>query len=176
MSVDEARLRRFLETIGRMTRTPGTLYLTGGATALLGRWRDSTADLDFTATPDLLLDEILRAASTMDRADRLAFEVVSPADFIGEVPGWADRSIHVGRYGAIDVRHYDPVSQVLAKCNRWIHFDAADCHALIDRGWAEPAAIERGLAVITPRLYRHPTADVDRIRRHLALLIGPPRD
>ncbi|MEZ4282034.1 MAG: hypothetical protein R3F21_20720 [Myxococcota bacterium] len=49
--LDPERLQQVLEALGRACRGPGVLYLTGGATALLEGWRDSTVDVDLKLDP-----------------------------------------------------------------------------------------------------------------------------
>lgn len=41
-----ARIREFLRRLAVLTREPATVYLTGGATAVLHGWRDSTIDIE----------------------------------------------------------------------------------------------------------------------------------
>ena len=50
--LDPARLRRVIEELGRACRGGGTIYLTGGATALLVGWRSSTIDVDLKLDPE----------------------------------------------------------------------------------------------------------------------------
>lgn len=49
---DAARVERFLEALGRVARSPARVYLTGGATAVLDGWRDTTVDVDLKLVPD----------------------------------------------------------------------------------------------------------------------------
>src|SRR5690606_8007437 len=50
--LDPDRLRRVLEALGRACRGPGTLYLTGGVTALLEGWRAATIDVEVKLDPE----------------------------------------------------------------------------------------------------------------------------
>lgn len=52
------RIRALFRRWGSQTRQPATIYLTGGATAVLHGWRESTIDVDIKLVPDR--DEILR--------------------------------------------------------------------------------------------------------------------
>ena len=49
---DKAKLQRFMSALGERVRGEGTIYLTGGATALLFAWRNSTIDVDLKADPE----------------------------------------------------------------------------------------------------------------------------
>ena len=46
------RIRLFLARLGREARKPVTAYLTGGSTAVLMGWRESTIDIDIKFVPD----------------------------------------------------------------------------------------------------------------------------
>lgn len=50
--VDPSRVTRFLTELGRAVRSPGRVYLTGGASALLEGWRTSTIDIDIKLDPE----------------------------------------------------------------------------------------------------------------------------
>jgi len=50
--IDIARLQSFMVAMGRKTKGPGTIYLTGGSTALLHGWRPMTVDVDLKADPE----------------------------------------------------------------------------------------------------------------------------
>jgi hypothetical protein len=43
---DKAKLRRFMVALGERVGGAGTIYLTGGATAVLYNWREATIDVD----------------------------------------------------------------------------------------------------------------------------------
>ncbi len=49
---DASRIREFLRRFGQEVRGPGTIYLTGGATALLLGWRQATLDVDLSMDPE----------------------------------------------------------------------------------------------------------------------------
>ena len=46
------KLEAFMEALGRKVEGAGTIYLTGGATALLFGWRAKTIDVDIKADPE----------------------------------------------------------------------------------------------------------------------------
>ena len=46
------KLRRFLEALGQRAKGPGSVYLTGGAVALLEGWRATTVDVDLKLDPE----------------------------------------------------------------------------------------------------------------------------
>ena len=56
---DAARIRTFMRELGRAASAPGQVYLTGGATAVLIGWRDTTVDVDLKMVPEQ--DRVFRA-------------------------------------------------------------------------------------------------------------------
>lgn len=46
------KLTAVMSAMGRTVKTPGRVYLTGGATALLHGWRPMTVDVDLKADPE----------------------------------------------------------------------------------------------------------------------------
>jgi hypothetical protein len=50
--VDAERLRQFMRAIGREARQNARAYLTGGSSAVLLGWRNSTVDVDLTFEPE----------------------------------------------------------------------------------------------------------------------------
>jgi len=56
--VDAARVRALARELSNAAREPTTLYLTGGATAVIEGWRPSTVDVDLRLEPDS--DALLR--------------------------------------------------------------------------------------------------------------------
>jgi hypothetical protein len=149
-----ARLREFLTRLGGSTRTPGTVYLVGGATAVLEGWRDSTVDIDLKLVPDS--DELLRAIAELKQRLDVNVELASPDLFIPVVPQWADRSPWVGKFGPLDVRHFDLTSQALAKLERGHDRDLRDVRAMIARGLVSADSLRETYESIEPELFRYP--------------------
>lgn len=77
---DSARIERFMRELGRAARTDGHVYLTGGATAVLEGWRDTTIDMDIKLIPDR--DELLREIPRLKEELNLNVELAAPSDFI----------------------------------------------------------------------------------------------
>jgi hypothetical protein len=66
------------------------MYLTGGATAVLEGWRESTVDIDIRFEPDS--DSALRRISEIKERLAVNVELASPLDFLPALDGWQDRS------------------------------------------------------------------------------------
>lgn len=163
--VDAGRLRAFLRALGATARAETTVYLTGGATALLYGWRPGTIDVDLKLEPDR--DEVLRALPRLKEELEMNVELASPDGFLPEVPGWRDRSPFVTREGLVTVRHYDLYAQALAKIERGHARDLADVAAMLDRGLVAPARLRELHAAIEPLLYRFPSVDPPTLRASL---------
>lgn len=159
------RLRQVLEAFGRACRGPGTLYLTDGATALLEGWRESTVDVDLSFDPEP--EGAFAAIARIKEELGVNIELASPADFLPELGAWRSQSRFVGRFGSIDVRHYDPRAQVLAKLARGFDRDLSDARAMIDRGMVTCEGLRAALDEMRPRIERYPRVDRVVLARRL---------
>ena len=157
------RIRRLFVALGCAARHPATIYVTGGATAVLLGWRQSTIDVDVKLVPDV--DELLRAIATLKDELRINIELASPDLFIPVLPGWEDRSVWESTEGALTVRHFDLVAQALAKVERGHEHDLRDVKAMIERGLVDPDAALATYERIEPELYRFPAVDAATFRR-----------
>lgn len=88
-AADLNRIQRFMRELGRRTRESSRVYLTGGATAVLHGWRDSTIDVDVKLVPER--DDLFRAIQDLKETLRLNVELASPVDFIPVRGDWQDR-------------------------------------------------------------------------------------
>lgn len=156
-AVDAERVRALARELGRVARHETTLYLTGGATAVVEGWRGSTVDIDLRLEPDS--DELLlRIASVKNELD-VSVELASPPDFIPELPGWRDRSPFLYREGKLTIRHFDPYSQALSKIERGFEQDLQDVASMRERGLVEPDRLRSLFDEIEPALFRYPAID-----------------
>jgi hypothetical protein len=168
--LDPVRLRQVLDALGRACRGPGVLYLTGGASALLEGWRDSTVDVDIRLDPEP--EGCFAAIAQIKEALDVNVELASPADFLPELRGWRTESRLIGRFGPLEVRHYDFRAQVLSKLARGFERDMADARAMLERGLVSCEDLRVALAEMEPRLERFPRVDANRVARRLEQLCG----
>jgi hypothetical protein len=105
-------LKALMAALGREADAPASVYVTGGATAVLLGWRETTVDANIQLLPDS--DRLLRAISELKESLSVNVELASPAHFIPELPGWRDRSLFIGKEGPLSFYHYDLYSQALA--------------------------------------------------------------
>lgn len=161
--VDAARLREFLEALGKVASRDVNVYLTGGATALLHGWRSSTVDVDVKIVPED--DALLRAIPRLKEELLLNVELAAPDQFLPELPGWRERSPLVTRIGRVAVFHYDYYAQALAKLERGHAQDLDDVREMTRRDLVRPQRLLELLAAIEPDLYRFPAVDPKSFRR-----------
>jgi uncharacterized nucleotidyltransferase DUF6036 len=154
---DSDRIERFMRAFGRAAPIQGRVYLTGGSTAVLQGWRDSTIDVDIKLIPDRdeLLQEIPRLKQELD----LNIELASPADFIPVADGWESRSPLIRTEGKLTFHHFDLVAQALSKAERSHDQDLRDIRELIAAGLVDPAEARARFEAIEPLLYRFPAID-----------------
>ena len=160
--VDAARVRAFMRALGREADREGRAYLTGGSTAVLLGWRDSTIDIDLKLEPES--DRLLRAISELKERLDVNLELASPDQFTPELPGWRERSAWIAREGRLDFHHYDLYAQALAKIERGHAQDRADVEQMIARGLVDPSELALRFAEIEPLLYRFPAIDPGSFR------------
>ncbi len=168
---DAARLRAFLEELARDADADTSVYLTGGATAVLLGWRGSTLDADILILPES--DALFRALPRLKEQLQINVEIASPAHFIPELPGWRERSLPIERIGRVSYYHYDPYAQALAKIERGHAKDLADVGQLLDRGLVEPKQLRELYEAIEPRLHRYPAVDPPSFRKRLEAVLRP---
>ena len=162
---DSDRLRRFFQELARAAEADIDVYLTGGATAVLLGWRDSTIDADILIVPEH--DSLYRALPRIKEELQINVEIVSPAHFIPELPRWRERRLLIERVGRVSFYHYDPYSQALAKVERGHAKDLADVEQLLARGLVEPHRLRELFEAIQPRLHRYPAVDPPSFRQRL---------
>lgn len=159
---DADRIRRFMRAAGAAAGRDGACYLTGGATAVLLGWRESTIDVDIALVPEQ--DEILRALPHIKDELRINVELASPGDFVPLPRGWEERSLSAAREGRVSFSHFDPYSQALAKLERAHSQDVEDVRAMLRLGLVDSARLLAYFNEIEPELYRFPAIDPDRFR------------
>lgn len=163
---DAERVRAFARELGAVA-PPGTrIYLTGGATAVLYGWRESTIDIDVRIEPES--DEVLRALGPLKEKLQINIELASPSDFLPELPQWRARSGSRFREGNVEVYDYDLYSQALSKIERGFALDLADVRSMIDGGLVEPIRLRELFESIEPELFRFPAVDPGRLREKLS--------
>jgi hypothetical protein len=161
--VTAACIQQVLEALAGAAREPGRVYLTGGATAIIFGWRNSTIDIDLKFVPEH--DAVLRAIPEIKERLRVNLKLASPADFIPVPDGWEERSRFVAQVGLLAVYHFDLYAQALAKVERGHRQDLADVREMISRGLVDPVRALEYLTLIEPQLYRFPAVHRPALRQ-----------
>jgi len=163
-------IRELMRALGDAATVEANAYLTGGGTAVLIGWRETTIDVDLLFVPED--DSVLRAIPRVKDELRINVELASPGDFIPVAPGWQDRSLSVGREGRLSFYHYDPYMQALSKLERAHAQDLEDVRALLERSLVEPAHALELFEGIEPELFRFPAVDPGSFRRRVEEAFG----
>jgi hypothetical protein len=146
------------------------MYLTGGATAVLEGWRESTIDVDVLFEPedDALLRRIAELKQTLD----INVELASPLDFVPELPEWRERSPSVFTEGNVAVHHFDPYSQALSKIERGFELDLEDVGAMLERGLVDRDRARELFSSVDSELFRYPAIDAASLRSAIERALG----
>jgi hypothetical protein len=133
--VDRERIEEFLRRLGERFRRPGRVYLVGGTTMVFEGFRAQTLDIDL-AVEVAAEDHAAFIRAVRELKDELAINIeeASPGDFIPLPHGYRERAQFVGRYGQLDVFHFDLYSTALSKIERGTEADFADVLALLHAG------------------------------------------
>ncbi len=149
--VDRERIATFLQQLGERFRRPDRVYLVGGTTMVWEGFRHQSLDIDLTfeVSPD---DDAAFIRTLRALKDELSVNVEesSPDDFIPLPAGYRERSRFVGRYGQVDVFHFDLYSTALSKIERGTAEDFSDVLALLQHGQIEMSALENYFTEILP--------------------------
>lgn len=137
---------------------------------MLEHWRESTVDIDMRFEPEA--DELLRALPALKERLQINVELVSPPDFIPELPGWRERSPLVFQEGRVAIHHFDFYSQALSKIERGFAQDLEDVEAMTERRLVDPSRLRELYELIEPELYRYPAIEPAAFRRKVEALSG----
>ena len=163
-----------MEKLAEAAQSPGKVYFTGGATALLLGFREQTLDLDIKLDPEPkgAFEAIAHLKNTLD----LNIELASPADFIPPGADWRARSRHIVSIGQLEFFHYDFSLQALSKLERGYMQDLEDVAHLLLGGYVTPDELRARFAEIEPELLRYPALDPQQFRSKVeSFLDSKPR-
>lgn len=150
-------VEEFMRAIARHAKKECRVYFTGGVTAVLMNWRESTVDIDIKFEPEL--DEVFRALPELKERLQINVELAAPSDFIPELSGWRGRCQIIAREGKVSFYHYDPYSQALAKIERGHLQDIRDVQSMLADRLIEREKLVGFFEEIKPNLYKYPAID-----------------
>lgn len=165
------RIREFMRRLGGSTTVETRVFLTGGATAVLLGWRETTIDVDLKIIPES--DALFRALPDLKESLKLNVELASPDLFIPALPDWESRSLYISREGRIDWYHFDPYSQALAKIERDHERDRVDVQAMLRQGLVQSRQLRELFQAIQPNLIRYPSLDPVSFARKVEEALTP---
>ncbi len=152
-SVTRERIEQFLRALGDRFRKSGRIYLVGGTTIVFEGLRNQSLDIDLTYQIDNRdHDAFLKTIRELKDQLGINVEEASPADFIPLPSGADDRAIFVGRFGQLDVFHFDLYSTALSKIERGSEEDFDDALALVRTKRIELSRLETYFEEIRPKL------------------------
>ena len=159
-----------MDELAAAARSPGKVYFTGGATALLLGFREQTIDIDLKLDPEP--EGVFEAIAKLKNSLDVNVELASPADFIPASANWREQSKFVGKTGPIEFFHFDLTLQALSKLERGHEQDLADVNHLLKGAWTTPERIRGVLKQIQPDLLRYPAINeaqfVGKVEKFLA--------
>jgi hypothetical protein len=154
--VDQRRIQHFLETLGERFRHAGRVYLVGGTTMVWEGLRAQTIDIDIAyeiAAEDS--GEFTRTIQLLKHELKVNVEEAAPGDFIPLPAGYHERSKFIGRFGLLDVFHFDLYSMALSKIERGRDEDLSDVLKLLSKNEIDMPQLESSFAEILPRFESH---------------------
>ena len=139
---DRQGIERFLQSLETRFTKPGRLYLVCGTTMVYEGLRQQTLDITISFEVDDR-DRSAFVAAVRDLKERLSLNIeeASPADFIPLPSGYRERSPFIGRYGQLEVFHFDLYSTTLSKIERGTESDFDDVLSLLRSGRIELAVM-----------------------------------
>ena len=153
VEVTAETLQDFLEQLGRCYRRSGRLYLVGGSSLILVDAKVSTLDIDLEFDiPDEYQNEFILCLREISRQRQLPVEQASPEQFIPLPQGYQDRHQFIGRYGSLDVFHYDFYSVALSKLHRGNEKDYADVIEMVKQGLITAQQLRDQFNRVLPKL------------------------
>lgn len=159
------RLEKFMDRLARSVKSPGKVYFTGGATALLLGFRQQTIDIDIKLDPEPA--GAFEAIATLKNQLDINVELASPADFIPATSSWREYSKLIKSVGSVDFYHFNFTLQALAKLERGHKQDIYDVIDFVRRGHTSPAELRSTFEEIEPLLIRYPAIDPVDFKKHV---------
>lgn len=164
------KVRRLMSDLGRAVRSPGRVYFTGGASAVLLGWRDTTLDIDLKPDPEPIgfFEALPRLKNEID----INIELASPDDFVPPLPGWKERSILIATEGSLEFLHYDFYGQALSKIERWHKRDQADVGRMLQDKLVRTDTLWDLFSAIESQLIRYPAIQPPKLRARMIEVTG----
>jgi len=161
-----------MRELGATSRGQGSVYITGGGSAVLQGWRPNTIDIDIRMDPEPA--GAFEAIPKIKRKLQLNIELASPQDFLPPLPGWRERSEFIVLEGDIEFFHYDFVSQALSKIERGHEKDLRDVRSMLEAGLVDESRLREAYDAIRGDMVRYPSIDPDGVLAKIDAFFGEP--
>jgi hypothetical protein len=149
--VNRERISLLLREVGQRFHQPARLHLVGGTSLVFEGYRQLTLDVDLTIEVSAEgHSQLVQALQEIMLALDMNIEEASPGDFIPLPAGYMDRHEFIGRYGQVEVFHFDWYSNALSKIERGRQQDLADVVALLQHERIEWSRLEAMFHEILP--------------------------
>ena len=99
-------------------------------------------------------------------------ELAAPSDFLPSLKQWRERSRFIGKYGQLEIYHYDFISQALSKLERGHAKDLLDVTEMLHRNLAAPDELLAHAEAIRPEIRRYPAVDEESFIRRVKEFLG----
>jgi hypothetical protein len=153
IEVTAQALQELLGQLGRCYRYTGRLYLVGGSSLILVAAKVSTLDVDIQfEVPPEKYDVFIRCLRDISRQYKIAIEQASPEQFIPLPRGYQERHSFIGRYGMLDVFHFDFYSVALSKLHRGNEKDFADVIQMVQQGLITLSQLQSYFQEVLPQV------------------------
>jgi hypothetical protein len=167
-SITKDIIHSFFKEFSRDFKNNCSVYITGGVTAVMYGWRESTHDIDLKIIPD---SEAFKVIQQIKDKLSVNIELASPDDFIPPLPGWENRSKFIERYGKVSFYHYDFYSQALSKIERGFERDLIDVEALFREKLILSEKLKELFESVEDNLIKYPAIDPSSLKRSIENLI-----
>jgi len=149
--VNRERISLLLREVGQRYHQPARLHLVGGTSLVFEGYRELTLDVDLTI--EVSVDDhsqLVRTLQEIMLALDINIEEASPGDFIPLPAGYAERHEFIGRFGQVDVFHFDWYSNALSKIERGRQQDLKDVVAMLQHERIEWSRLDSMFHEILP--------------------------
>ncbi len=155
-------LKVFMEELAAAAQSPGKVYFTGGATALLLGFREQTIDIDLKLDPEPkgVFEAIAKLKNSLD----VNVELASPDNFIPAPRDWRERSRHIASIRSVEFFHYDFALQALSKLERGHEQDLDDVAKFLAGGYVTADSLRTCLSQIQPDLIHYPAINAQQFQ------------
>src|SRR6266702_3995550 len=155
-------LKQIMQELAAAAQSPGKVYFTGGATALLLGFREQTIDIDLKLDPEPkgVFEAIAKLKNSLD----VNVELASPDNFIPAPRDWRERSRHIASIRSVEFFHYDFALQALSKLERGHEQELDDVAKFLAGGYVTADSLRTCLSQIQPDLIRYPAINAQQFQ------------